>query len=75
MRTATGITVTARAGEQGAETVSGPDADVDVLVGQLADSIYRMTQPFRYGIYLMRHENRAVDAVPIFKELGPERHA
>jgi tetratricopeptide (TPR) repeat protein len=70
VRTATGITVTARAGEQGAETVSGPDTDVDVLVGQLADSIYRMTQPFRYGIYLMRHENRAVDAVPVFKELA-----
>jgi len=70
VRTATGVTVTARAGEQGAETVSGPDADVDVLVGQAADSIYRMTQPFRYGIYLMRHENRAADAVPIFKELA-----
>jgi len=70
VRTATGVTVTARAGGQGADTVSGPDADVDVLVGEAADSIYRITQPFRYGIYLMRHENRAADAVPIFKELA-----
>lgn len=70
VRTATGITVTARTGEQSTETVSGTDADIDVLVGKTAEAIYRITQPFRYAIYLMRHENRAADAVPIFKDLA-----
>jgi tetratricopeptide (TPR) repeat protein len=38
--------------------------------GKTAEAIYRITQPFRYAIYLMRHENRAADAVPIFKDLA-----
>jgi tetratricopeptide (TPR) repeat protein len=70
VRTATGITVTARTGEQATETVSGADADVDALVAKTAEAVYRITQPFRYAIYLMRHENRPADATPIFQDLA-----
>ena len=70
VRTATGITITARAGDVGAENVSGPDADVDALAVRLAELIYRVTQPYRYAAFLLRHENRAADAEPIFKRLA-----
>jgi tetratricopeptide (TPR) repeat protein len=70
VRTATGITITARAGDEGAENVSGPDADVDALAVRLAESIYRVTQPYRYAAFLLRHESRAADALPIFKRLA-----
>ena len=49
---------------------SGSDADIDALVGRAAESVYRMTQPYRYAIYLLRHENRPADAAPIFRELA-----
>ena len=70
VRAATGLSVTVRAGEEGVQTVRGSDADIDALVGRSAESVYRMTQPYRYGIYLLRHENRPADAAPIFRELA-----
>ena len=70
VRTETGVTLTARAGEGGAVRVSGPEADMDTLTGKLAEAIYRLTQPYRYAIYLMRHEGRAADALPIFRDLA-----
>ena len=65
-----GLSVTVRAGDEGVQTMRGSDADIDMLVGQSAESVYRLTQPYRYGIYLLRHENRPADAVPIFRELA-----
>ena len=65
-----GITLTARAGTEGAVSVSGPDADMTALTGKLAEAVYRLTQPYRYAIYLMRHENRPAEAAPIFGELA-----
>jgi tetratricopeptide (TPR) repeat protein len=40
------------------------------LTSKLAEAVYRLTQPYRYAIYLMRHENRPADAAPIFQELA-----
>ncbi len=70
VRGAAGITLTARTGEDGAVSVSGAEADIDALTVRLAEEIYRLTQPYRYAIYLMRHENRPADAAPIFKQLA-----
>ena len=70
VRTATGITITARTADDGAVTVSGSDGEVDALATRLADSIYLLTQPYRYAAFLQRHENRAADALPIFKRLA-----
>jgi tetratricopeptide (TPR) repeat protein len=70
VRTATGVTLTARTGKDGAVSVSGAEADMDALTVKLAEAIYRLTQPYRYAIYLMRHENRAADAAPIFRQLA-----
>ena len=69
VRTKDGVTLTARVGEDGAESVSGPDADIDALVGRLAEAIYRLTQPYRYAAWIYRHEKRPADALPIFRDL------
>ena len=70
VRTPAGISITARAGDQGAETVNGSEGDLDTLVRQVAESVYRMTQPYRYAAYLLRHENKPAQALPIFKSLA-----
>ena len=70
VRTASGVTLTARAGSDGAVSVSGTEADMTALTARLAEAVYRLTQPYRYGIYLMRHENRPADAAPIFQQLA-----
>ena len=70
VHTDAGVTVTARSGEDGAETVSGPAADTDAMVGKLAEAIYRLTQPYRYAAYLLRHEHKSAEALPIFRRLA-----
>ncbi len=70
VRTPSGVMLTARAGNEGAVSVSGPEADMPQLTGKLAEAVYRLTQPYRYAIYLMRHENRPADAAPIFRQLA-----
>jgi tetratricopeptide (TPR) repeat protein len=59
VRDAQGISLTARAGTQGNGTVSGPETDIDPLVQKLAESIYRITEPYRYGAWLREHGRSA----------------
>ena len=75
VRTASGVSLTARTGVEGAESVAGSEADLDGLVRQLSEKVYRLTQPYRYAIYLASHDRRA-EAVPLLKavaEIGPTR--
>ena len=75
VRTATGVSLTARTGVEGAESVTGSEADLDGLVRQLSEKVYRLTQPYRYAIYLASHD-RLAEAVPVLKavaEIGPTR--
>ena len=59
-----GLTLTARTAE-GAVSVKGSEADMDALTARLAESIYRLTQPYRYAIYLMRQRaSGSTDAAP-----------
>jgi tetratricopeptide (TPR) repeat protein len=51
-RTTNGIAVTARAGGTTSPTFTGSDADIDKLMQQAAESVYRATQPYRYAVYL-----------------------
>jgi tetratricopeptide (TPR) repeat protein len=67
VRTPAGLSLTARAGALGAETV-GPDADLDILVTRLGEAVYRQTQPYRYAVYLTQH-NRIAEAIPIDEAL------
>src|ERR1700722_17829690 len=72
--TSTGITVTARAGEEPARSFDGRSGEIDQLVGKAAESIYEQTQPFRYANYLYFIRGRRDEAFPIFKRLstGPD---
>lgn len=50
--TPTGIAVTARVGVDESATFEGSEADLDKLIQKAAESVYRATQPYRYGVYL-----------------------
>ncbi|HEY1876774.1 MAG TPA: hypothetical protein VGG66_04860 [Rhizomicrobium sp.] len=69
VRTGTGVALTARVGGDGSATVTGTQADMDKLLQSLAEQVYRITQPYRYAIWLMAHD-RVSDGVAIFKILS-----
>jgi Tfp pilus assembly protein PilF len=69
VRTASGVSLTARAGVNVADSVAGPEEDMDALVQRLAESVYRMTQPYRYSVYLASH-GRMADAIPVLTPLA-----
>ncbi|HEY1708039.1 MAG TPA: hypothetical protein VGG10_07225 [Rhizomicrobium sp.] len=67
-RTATGLSITARAGSAASPTFSGSDADFDKLIGKAAESVYRSTQPYRYAVYL-DSQNRSPEARAVYQRL------
>ncbi len=69
VRTASGVSLTARAGVNVADSVAGAQEDMDGLVQRLAESVYRMTQPYRYSVYLATH-GRMADAIPVLMPLA-----
>jgi tetratricopeptide (TPR) repeat protein len=69
VRAASGVSLTARTGVDVAESVAGPEEDMDALVQRLAESVYRMTQPYRYSVYLVSH-GRMADALPVLTLLA-----
>jgi len=50
-RTADGISVTVRSGDDGGATFAGEDAEFDALMQKAAEAIYERTQPYRFAIY------------------------
>ena len=64
-----GVSLTARAGGQAADSVAGPEDQIDGLVQRLAESIYRMSQPYRYAVYLSSHD-RMAEALPVLGQLA-----
>ena len=73
VRTATGVSLTARTSGEGAESVTGSEADLDGLVQKLGENVYRLTQPYRYGGYLAGHDRlpEAILVMKIVAETGP----
>ncbi len=49
-----GIAVTARAGSDSSPVIDGREAEFDKLIESAAEAIYRRTQPYRYGVYLVQ---------------------
>jgi Flp pilus assembly protein TadD len=70
-RTPTGIAVTARAGHDTSPAFTGSEADLDKLMQQAAESVYRATQPYRYAVYLA-NANRAKEAEVAYRALIAE---
>ena len=69
VRTPTGLAVTARAGDGSAQTVQGPETDLDALVRQAAEAVYAETQPYRWAVYLQSH-GKPDDALAIYQRLA-----
>jgi tetratricopeptide (TPR) repeat protein len=71
VHTGSGLALTARAGAQGAETVEGADTDLDAQINSLAEGVYRLTQPYRYAVYLAakRDPESMRQAVNLYREL------
>ena len=68
VHTDTGLEVSARTGPDPGGTFDGPNTDLDKLLQQAAEVVYKKTQPYRYGFYLYR-QGRAAEADAVFHEL------
>jgi len=66
---ASGLTLSARADGDEAGTIAGSEADLDTLVGKLAEAIYKQTQPYLYASWLGSH-GRGPEAIAIFRDLA-----
>jgi tetratricopeptide (TPR) repeat protein len=64
-----GIAVTARAGSEASPVIAGREAEFDKLIQSAAEAVYRRTQPYRYGIYLVDN-GRLAEARPVLAALA-----
>ena len=69
VQTGTGIVLTARAGTDGSATVAGDQADIDTVLQKLAEQIYRITQPYRFAVWLRAH-GREEEGLAIDRQLA-----
>jgi tetratricopeptide (TPR) repeat protein len=69
VRTATGVVLTVRAGTNGADSAEGPETEMDSLIKRAAESVYRLTQPYRYAVYLNNH-GRLTEGIAIDRDLA-----
>ena len=68
-RTPAGVALTARIGEAAPQTFSGPQADLDILIGRAAEAIFHARQPYRYAQFLAQH-GRADEAFAAIAKLA-----
>jgi tetratricopeptide (TPR) repeat protein len=73
-RTGNGIAITARAGGDGGATIQGPETNFDSLFQRAAEAVFEQTQPYRYGVYLLRHD-RLDEAQKVFEKLAANSSA
>jgi len=71
-RSPAGLTVTARAGEEAAQSVSGADTELATLIQRAAENVYARTQPYRYA-KLLNNEERYPEAFVVLEKL--KQHA
>jgi tetratricopeptide (TPR) repeat protein len=69
VHTSKGLKLTARAGALGSASVEGPESELDSLQQRLAEAIFGITQPYRYGLYLIT-SNRFDEANAVFRRLA-----
>jgi tetratricopeptide (TPR) repeat protein len=59
VQTSSGVSLAARIDGGGVARVYGPSADFDALIGKLGEAVYKLTQPYLYGVYLSEHGRQA----------------
>jgi tetratricopeptide (TPR) repeat protein len=62
-----GLVMSARAGTEGSGSARGDD--IDSLTQHLAESLYGITEPYRYGAWL-REQGRNAEGIAVFTELA-----
>ena len=67
--TGAGIAVTARLGDQPAQTFTGPPGDLDALTQKAAEAVYRASQPYRFAEFLTEH-GRNTEAFSVISDLA-----
>jgi tetratricopeptide (TPR) repeat protein len=61
-----GIVITARS-EGKSVTVSGPESDIGGQIRKAAEAVFSLSQPYRYGAYLLTR-GRAAEAAAVFQQ-------
>jgi tetratricopeptide (TPR) repeat protein len=69
IETKDGLALTTRVGATSAERFASNSGDLDALVLQGAELIYRNTQPYRYAVFVGNDPKRAPERVAILKRL------
>ena len=68
-KTPGGLAVTARLGEDPPGVFQGPEADLDRLEQQAAETVFRNSQPYRFSAYLEQH-GRVDEAFQVISDLA-----
>jgi tetratricopeptide (TPR) repeat protein len=68
VRSDTGLVLSARAGAESTEDISGTASEMDSLIQRLAEAVYRVTQPYRYAAYLAR-QGKIAESDAIMKKI------
>ncbi|MFL5237630.1 MAG: tetratricopeptide repeat protein, partial [Rhizomicrobium sp.] len=73
VRDAKRLSLTVRAGSLGSGTIVGSETDVGPLLQRLAEAVYGITEPYRYGAWLQEHGRNAegIAAFVAVKNHGP----
>ena len=68
-RTPTGIAVSARVGTFSTPIFTGAESGIDALVNQVAEQVYRSTQPYRYATWLFVHGHSPDKAAAVLQTI------
>jgi tetratricopeptide (TPR) repeat protein len=69
IRTANGLGITARWGDDSPESFIGQESDIDDLIREAAEAIYRVSQPYRFTEFLFEH-GRTAEALSVISQLA-----
>ncbi|HWU56562.1 MAG TPA: hypothetical protein VN175_13725 [Rhizomicrobium sp.] len=78
VHTAAGLKLTVRAGALGNASVEGPESDLDSLQQRLAEAVFAITQPYRFGVFLAqagRSDESEVVLQRLMKAASPRERA
>jgi len=68
--TGTGLALTARVGSEPGQRFVSDKRDLDALVTQGAELIYKQTQPYRYSVYISRGRGRQAEQFAVLGQLS-----
>ncbi|MBV9548126.1 MAG: hypothetical protein JO256_00455, partial [Alphaproteobacteria bacterium] len=70
IRTGNGVTIRASAGSDAFPAMTGAEADMDTLLQNMAEAIYRRTQPYRHALFLYTGNVRMPEAEAALQTLA-----